>query len=513
LIWRWNGTSIKAKRERKGGSINTLVRPKYNQETTVTSCCETIGLRKGKTIMAKKTKDTSTSVLEFKSQFFKAVLVAVFGILIAIGAPASGDMTVVGTGDPAVDLPAAQAAVDGGGTVTLKNGGDNGEIAFNFGTGGITIRNEVTIQGEDVAGNMARIEASGDPAFSTGNKAFYIDVGGSDNVTIKNCHIVCTGQNCISGGGLMTTGTVRLENNVIDGEYSIWFGEYMGTPNLVTDYEIYNNTVKAANFSIAIVDAKSVRIENNETESPYGILAANIGSNNGLIVRNNTVNASGGYFYEAGGLTITFGLRVAHFPGFSGGIISGNTISIAPVSVGYPIFSAGMAYGYGTSANGVLTANNAISGQADYAILLGDGSSDNIFKGNDLSGITAQKMDIASANQIAVPAGCDKNLFTRNTIGPLGDGATAGISCGGSNNDFIRNDYTQSGIPGLTAGSIPCVWLTNSYDPDTGDVIAEPENNLVFEPDGFPPGTTVADQVLDDPRECTGTTTNTVVGH
>ena len=103
-------------------------------------------------------------------------------------------------------------------------------------------------------------------------------------------------------------------------------------------------------------------------------------------------------------------------------------------------------------------------------------------------------------------------LFRKNTIGPLGDGAIAGITCGGSSNDFIRNDYTQSGIPGLTAGSIPCVWLMNSYDPDTGDVIAEPENNLVFEPDGFPPGTTAADQVLDDPRECTGTTTNTVIG-
>ncbi len=122
-------------------------------------------------------------------------------------------------------------------------------------------------------------------------------------------------------------------------------------------------------------------------------------------------------------------------------------------------------------------------------------------------------MDILSANQIAVSAGCDRNLFTRNTIGPLGDGATAGVMCEGSSNDFIRNDYTQSGIPGVTAGAISCVWLANSYDPDTGDLIAEPENNLVFEPGGFPPGTTAAEQVLDDPRELTGTTTNAVVGH
>ena len=156
------------------------------------------------------------------------------GMLVAVGAPVSGDITVVGTGVPAVDLPAVQAAVDGGGTVTLKNGGANGEIAFNFGAGGITIRNEVTIQGEDVGGNMARIEASGDQAYYWGDKAIHIDVGGSDNVTIKNCHIAGTGQNCISGRDIMTTGTVRLENNVI--EYNgkkmpFWYTTYGDAPS------------------------------------------------------------------------------------------------------------------------------------------------------------------------------------------------------------------------------------------------------------------------------------------
>jgi len=486
--------------------MSTLARPKCNQEITVTSCCEKMGLGKEKIIMAKKTKNTLTLVGEPKPHFIKGVLVAALGILIALGVPASGDTTVVGTGDPAIDLPAAQAAVDGGGTVTLKNGGANGEIAFNFGTVGLTIGNGVTIQGQDVAGNMARIEASG-------GQAVYIDVGGSDDVTIKNCHVVGTGQNGISGSSMMTTGTVRLENNVIEGGYAIWFGPFMGTPQLVTNYEIYNNTIRATNFSIAVVDAKSVRIENNETESPYGIFALNIGSNNGMIIKNNSVNASGGYYYGFGDLTLTIGMRVAHFPGFSGGEISGNTISVAPVSVGAPILSVGMYYGYDTPANGVLTAHNTIRGQADYTINVVDGSSDNVFMWNDLSGITAKKMDIFSSNQIAVFPGCDRNLFTRNTIGPLGDGATAGIKCEGSSNDFIRNDYTQSGIPGLTAGDIPCVWLANSYDPDTGDLVAEPENNLVFEPDGFPLETTVTDQVLDDPRELTGTTTNIVVGH
>ena len=196
-------------------------------------------------------------------------------------------------------------------------------------------------------------------------------------------------------------------------------------------------------------------------------------------------------------------MRVAHFPGFSSGEISGNTISVAPVSVGFPIFSTGMAYGYGMPANGVLTTNNTISGRADFPILLGDGSSDNTFTGNDLSEITAEELGIFGSNQLAVLEGCDDNLFSKNTIGPLGDGATAGVYCDGSNNDFIKNDYRQSGIQGLSASDIPCVVL--------GAMATE---NLVQESGKFPPGTGGAtEQVLDLPRELTGTTTNRVIGH
>jgi hypothetical protein len=109
--------------------------------------------------------------------------------------------------------------------------------------------------------------------------------------------------------------------------------------------------------------------------------------------------------------------------------------------------------------------------------------------------------------------GCDGNLFRGNVLGPLGSGAGVGIYCEGDNNDFIRNDYTKSGIPGLAGGDIPCIMLANTYDPVTGDLVAEPENNLVFESGGLPPGTTATEQVLDQPCELTGATTNTVVGH
>jgi hypothetical protein len=168
----------------------------------------------------------------------------------------------------------------------------------------------------------------------------------------------------------------------------------------------------------------------------------------------------------------------------------------------------GLASLYFKDSSDVTVKGNTFTGSVSMAgIGLAGNSSHNVFIGNDMSNLNAGAM------QILVQAGCDRNLFTRNTIGPLGEGATAAVKCEGSNNDFIRNDYTQSGIPGLTAGVIPCVWLANSYDPDTGDLIAEPKNNLVFETEGLPPGTTAAEQVLDDPREHTGATTNTVVGH
>jgi hypothetical protein len=140
-------------------------------------------------------------------------------------------------------------------------------------------------------------------------------------------------------------------------------------------------------------------------------------------------------------------------------------------------------------------------------IMLTGHSSGYVFIGNDLSDLSA------GTAQILIEPECLDNLFTGNVIGLLGSGASAGVQCSGDRNSFIRNDYTQSGIPGLTAGSVPCVWLVNTYDPDTGDLIAEPEDNLVFEAEGLPPGTTAAEQVLDDPRELTGTTTNIVVGY
>jgi hypothetical protein len=50
-------------------------------------------------------------------------------------------ITLVGTGDPNIDVPAVQAAVDQGGTILLKG-------TFDFGTGTVYITTTVTIRGE-----------------------------------------------------------------------------------------------------------------------------------------------------------------------------------------------------------------------------------------------------------------------------------------------------------------------------------------------------------------------------
>jgi hypothetical protein len=53
--------------------------------------------------------------------------------------------TVSGTGDPAKDVPAVQAAVDGGGTVTLRGSFDFGE------RGRVLVRRDVNIVGVEGA--------------------------------------------------------------------------------------------------------------------------------------------------------------------------------------------------------------------------------------------------------------------------------------------------------------------------------------------------------------------------
>ncbi len=112
---------------------------------------------------------------------------------------------VAGTGDPNIDVPAVQAAVDRGGRVLLK-----GHFSFDrppTTPGGatysrmITVSKSVVISGiTDANGEMATIEG--------GNRPFLVD-GGDAHVTIQRLHFVRPSANAISvysAAGLEVTG-------------------------------------------------------------------------------------------------------------------------------------------------------------------------------------------------------------------------------------------------------------------------------------------------------------------
>lgn len=110
-------------------------------------------------------------------------------------------IVVVGTGDPNVDIPAVQAAVNEGGSVTLKGHfsfnrpptAPNGSIYNRM----VTISNNVVISGG--RGDMPVIEG--------GDWPFLVDAG-SAHVTIQGLHFVSPSSGAIwvySTGGIVVT--------------------------------------------------------------------------------------------------------------------------------------------------------------------------------------------------------------------------------------------------------------------------------------------------------------------
>jgi len=472
-------------------------------------------------------------------RFLKCVLVAAIGLLIAVGAPVKGQTeTTVNAADYTTGLAqfeAVQNAVDNFDIVTLQ-----GVFDFPPAIGvALTITRDVTLRGEnDADGNRTNIMAN-----NNDGPAVYIDNPGGtvefDNLHIestleriihvgaiwaapwdackdlkvKNCKIVGThpAAACIGTFGSVT-GTIYLEGNHITGNWCA--GDWIWWVGLSSNckWEVHSNTLVATAICLDTIASKGVRIEDNTCEGP-SILNCPV-TEGEIVVRDNVMLQSGHFVFS--GTNNAFGMMVSHGNGFSGGLISGNTIEMNPsedveLSLVPAICLADFVAFAG--AHGLLVQDNTITGEADWAIMVDMGASDNIIRRNNLENFTAVQFGLYGTCQIILTATCHDNVFRDNVIGPLGLGAGVGIYCAGYNNDFVRNDYTLSGIPGLTAGGIPCIMLANTYDPATGDLVTEPENNLVFESEGLPPGTTATEQVLDQPRELTGATTNTVVGH
>lgn len=152
---------------------------------------------------------------------------------------------------------------------------------------------------------------------------------------------------------------------------------------------------------------------------------------------------------------------------------------------------------------------NIISGKCDYGIIVSNGpsaaaGSSTYFTRNNLLGLSSEIAPVYISDYSS------KNEFTGNILGqagqlPLDQGlCRAAIICEGQSNKFVDNDYTQSGIKGLSASEI-CLLLTSTSQ---GNHIAESK---------FPSGTTLCDQVLDLPRDTgqghSGATSDSILGY
>ena len=474
-----------------------------------------------------------------------AILTMVLAMVILSGPIARGATAIVASGDPVTDFDAIQTALDAGGEVILENG-SNGEI-FNLEgvEKSLSITRDVTLRGQDdTSGSMARVVANNfamvyvdlyDAMFSVaievnvpdGAIAFdNLDMECGDNwlvraydcgdVQLTNCSIKGTkvGSTCVLVTLEGITGRGYFEGNDIDCPWGVVDGNLSRTQ--FPTYEFYSNTIVCPTNNCMVLKAVGdVTIENNRFEAPTPLYLPGICGE--IIIKDNTVIQSGHSEYPPGsGVYNASAIFASHLEGYRGGEISGNTIEINPsedVGVDFiPALCLADFEAFG-GAHDLLVQDNTITGKADWGIILSNGASGNVIRRNNLQDFTATQIGFNGAAQIALTYGSHDNIVRANTIGSLGSGAPAAIwSWADDNNDLIRNDYTHSGIQGLTASGVPCVWLADSYDPETGELAGEPEHNLVYET-LFPEGTDCADQVRDDPRERTGTTTNVVVGH
>ena len=157
--------------------------------------------------------------------------------------------------------------------------------------------------------------------------------------------------------------------------------------------------------------------------------------------------------------------------------------------------------------NGLLVTNNTVVGNSTYGLLMANlpapdyapnYSSNNVITGNNCSGLTT------TVSQVFLVAEAHDNIFTNNIFGTVSPYALAAVFCEGDNNSFIKNDYRQTGIPGITNSDLPCVYLS-----------WQSNENLVHESGRFPQGTNAKDQVLDEGTQYNQDTgnVNNVVGH
>ena len=151
-------------------------------------------------------------------------LIVIMGAIVAIAGFATAQpLMVVGTGNPDIDVPAVQSAVDQGGTVVLM-----GRFSFDRPPTApaaaiynrmVTVSKRVVISGApDYQGRMPTIEA--------GNWPFFIDAAGA-NVTIERLHFVApkAGAIWVYAAGGLTIANCRIESLQPTAEFGMQAGQ------------------------------------------------------------------------------------------------------------------------------------------------------------------------------------------------------------------------------------------------------------------------------------------------
>ena len=215
---------------------------------------------------------------------------------------------------------------------------------------------------------------------------------------------------------------------------------------------------------------------------------------------------------------------------FSGNDFTGFTAANSQVHLDE--FARDNYFGPGSDPNtGLEYAGNSFGPSGLYQAIVQGNS--NIFDSNTFGSSRWEQMDItnASADKTKLDSGC-YNILKNNVFGPVlnfppGDPfyspreAVRVIS--GDFNQLIKNDYTQTGLPGLTdpnrppsGANMPCISLTGFSGQNKFA-----ENNLVFESGGFPvvngvetdAKTQVFDYLLMPWSPTYPNTNNRVIGH
>ena len=144
------------------------------------------------------------------------------------GAAAAQPVALTGTGDPDVDVPAVQAAVDQGGSVVLV-----GHFSFDRSPttpAGATYNRMVTVS-TNVVISGSRDDSGDLPTITGGDWPFLIDAAGAQ-VTIRGLHFVSPTSGAIwifAAGGVVVSGC-RVEGITA----SVEFGMQAGQPNPVS---------------------------------------------------------------------------------------------------------------------------------------------------------------------------------------------------------------------------------------------------------------------------------------